>query len=159
MASPSALKIGAPFPDGDVVVMVGKTRKVVKMSSQLSGKDVILFIPAAFARVCSEEHLPSFDTDEWRKSGYKIHCISTDTITVLEKWRDDYIDLQINMISNCKRTFCKELLIDYETLGVIFKRGSAVVENGLLKYLNVEKKIYDCEASSGTCTLKQINGV
>ncbi len=152
----SPLEVGSKFPDGDVVVMDGKMRKVVKMSSQLTDRDVVIFLPAAFTRVCSEEHLPSYDNAEWGESGYKIHCISTDTVNALEKWKDDFYDLQMNMISNCKRTFCPELLIDNPTLGVVFKRASAVVEKGVVQHLNIEDDSTECTISSGNSTLKQI---
>lgn len=151
----SGVRKGLSFPDGDVVVMSGKSRKVVKMSTQLSDKDVVLFIPGAFTKA-SEEMLSSFNTDKWRESGFKVHCISNDIINVLESWKDYFVDLRINMISNAKKTIGSELLFECSTLGTVFKRVSVVVENKIVNEVNIEENIYDLDVSSGDSTFKQI---
>lgn len=154
----SSLKVGDPFPDGEVVVMEGNNRQVVKMSALLSGKDVIIFIPSPFMNASKEIHLPSFNTPDWQKSGYKIHCISTDTILALEAWIPSVrlYDRKIHMVSNCNRTFCPELLFDDPTLGNIFKRATVVVENGLITVLDIEEDASECSKTHGTFTLRKI---
>lgn len=111
-----------------------------------ANKKIIVFaVPGAFTPGCSKTHVPGFvqKADELKKSGIaEIVCVSVNDPFVMSAWgKDQNASGKVRMLADPAAAFTKaaNLSIDLPPLGgVRSKRYSMVVENGVVKSLNVE---------------------
>ncbi|CRK95670.1 CLUMA_CG009128, isoform A [Clunio marinus] len=118
----------------------------INISDLTANKKVILFaVPGAFTPGCSKTHLPSYIEKEkdLKASGVdEIVCVSVNDPFVMGAWGTNFNTKgKIRMLADPNATFTKavDLTIDLAPLGgVRSKRYSMVIENGVVKTLNVE---------------------
>lgn len=111
-----------------------------------ANKKIIVFaVPGAFTPGCSKTHVPGYvqKADELKKSGIaEIVCVSVNDPFVMSAWgKDQNAGGKVRMLADPAAAFTKavNLSIDLPPLGgVRSKRYSMVVENGVVKSLNVE---------------------
>ena len=112
------------------------------------GKKVALFgVPGAFTRTCSERHLPGYVThaDELKAKGIDtIACIAVNDQFVMDAWgKDRGASGKIVMLGDGSGDFVRgiglELDRDKEGMGIRTQRYSMLVDNGVVKALNVEQ--------------------
>ncbi|XP_012283733.1 peroxiredoxin-5, mitochondrial [Orussus abietinus] len=114
---------------------------------QLSqGKKIIVFaVPGAFTPGCSKTHLPGYvqKADELKSKGYaEICCIGVNDPFVMAAWgKQQGADGKVRMLADSAAAFTSavDLGVDLPVLGgKRSKRYSMVIENGIVKQLNVE---------------------
>ncbi|KAG5682520.1 hypothetical protein PVAND_011868 [Polypedilum vanderplanki] len=118
----------------------------INIADLCAGKKVVLFaVPGAFTPGCSKTHLPSYiqKESELKSSGInEIVCVSVNDPFVHAAWGNQFNTKgKIRMLADPNANFSKavDLTIDLPPLGGLrSKRYSMVIENGIVKELNVE---------------------
>lgn len=118
----------------------------VNIADLCSGKKVILFaVPGAFTPGCSKTHLPGYvdKAGDLKSSGAaEIVCVSVNDPFVMSAWGKQHnASGKVRMLADPAAAFTKalELGADLPPLGGLrSKRYSMVLEDGVVKSLNVE---------------------
>ena len=120
----------------------------VALDTLTKGKKVVLFaVPGAFTPTCSLKHLPGFISraDDLRAKGVDtIACISVNDPFVMDAWAKS-VDAgdKVLMLADGSALFTKavgaELDLTDKGLGVRSRRYAALVEDGVVKVLNLEE--------------------
>jgi peroxiredoxin len=143
-----AIQVGDKIPSAKVKVVTKDGTKEANTADLFAGKKVVLFaVPGAFTPLCSAQHLPGFVTkaDELRRKGVdEIFCLSVNDGWVMDAWAKDRGALgKVTLIADgsCEFTKATGLTLDATGagLGVRSQRYAAVVEDGVVKHLAVEK--------------------
>jgi peroxiredoxin len=112
------------------------------------GKKVVLFaVPGAFTPTCSAKHLPSFrdHLDQLKAKGVDtVACVAVNDAFVLDAWaRHNNVQGKILMLADGNATFTKAIGLDFDAsgagLGTRSRRYAMLVEDGVVKALNVEE--------------------
>lgn len=121
------------------------------------GKKVALFgLPGAFTPVCSAQHLPGFvdKADELKGKGIDtIACVSVNDPFVMAAWgQAHHADGKVMMLADSDGTFTRAigLAIDLSDfgLGERSERYSMIVEDGVIKTVDIEDSILTLDVSS-----------
>ncbi|KAL1788720.1 peroxiredoxin-5, mitochondrial [Sigmodon hispidus] len=151
------IKVGDAIPS--VEVFEGEPGKKVNLAELFKGKKGVLFgVPGAFTPGCSKTHLPGFveQAGALKAKGVQVlACLSVNDVFVTEEWgRAHQAEGKVRLLADPTGAFGKEtgLLLD-DTLVSLFgnhrlKRFSMVVDNGIVKALNVEP-----DGTGLTCSL------
>ena len=135
----------------------------ISTDTLLKGKKVVVFgLPGAYTPVCSASHLPGFvaKAAELKTQGIdEIACVSVNDPFVMQAWGKEHgADGKVTMLADADGAFTKAigLAIDLPDFGLSGRseRYSMVVDNGVVKTLNVEKNVLDHGISSaGACMI------
>lgn len=141
------IKVGDRIPDAKFTVM-GKDGPTERTSADVfSGKKVALFaVPGAYTPTCNNEHMPGFVNriDELKSKGIDtVACTAVNDVFVFNAWaRDTGAAGKIEMLADGSAKFAKALGLDIDLtdfgLGVRSKRYAMLVDDGVVKVLNVE---------------------
>ena len=143
------IKIGDTIPHAEFHVMTaeGKTRTASDVI--FAGRKIVLFaVPGAFTSTCTNTHLPGYVQahEALKAKGVDmVACTSVNDIDVLNAWgRHNGADGKITMLADGNGTFAKALGLDVDKsdagMGLRSQRYSMVVDNGVVRHLNVEEK-------------------
>ncbi|XP_060201316.1 peroxiredoxin-2E-2, chloroplastic isoform X1 [Lycium barbarum] len=124
--------------------------KTLSISDLTNGKKTVLFaVPGAFTPTCSQKHLPGFveKSKELKAKGVdNIACISVNDAFVMKSWKDNLgINDEVMMLSDGNMEFTKAIGCELDLsdkpvgLGVRSRRYSMLVEDGVVKILNLEE--------------------
>ncbi len=130
----------------------------------VSGKKVVIFgIPGAFTPTCSNEHLPSYtkEVGAFKAKGVDdVICLATNDVFVLDAWNQATGNAQITMLSdgNGDITRALDLGLDAGGYGMGFRttRFAMIVENGVVKAIDVEESAVNCGVSAGPSILAKL---
>ena len=156
-----AIKVGEKIPD---VKLKRTNMQDVTTSELFSGKKVVIFaVPGAFTPTCSEKHLPGFieKADEIKARGVDtVACVSVNDAFVMGAWGADRgAEDKVLMLADGSADFSKAIGLDFDGskfgMGVRSQRYAAVVEDGVVKTLAVEKPM-KFEVSSAEAILKAL---
>jgi glutaredoxin/glutathione-dependent peroxiredoxin len=111
------------------------------------GKRVALFaVPGAFTSTCSAKHLPSFanNADALRKKGIDVvACTAVNDPAVMRAWGQQSKAGAVTMLSDGNGEFARALGLEADMtkhgMGRRSRRYSMLIENGLVKQLNLEE--------------------
>jgi peroxiredoxin len=158
------IKVGDRLPDTTFMTMSADGPKPSTTSDVFGGKKVALFaVPGAYTPTCHKHHMAGFvaNYDELKKKGFDtIACTSTNDIFVLSNWaKDSKADGKILMLADGSAEFVKKVGLDIDLsargLGIRSKRYSMIVEDGVVKSLNVEDAPpnHDKSSAATLCSL------
>jgi peroxiredoxin len=142
------IKVGDKIPSAKLRVMSSDGPKEVTTDELFKGKKVVLFaLPGAFTPTCSAKHLPGFvqHADTLRKKGVDaIACLSVNDAYVMGAWgKDQKVGDKVMMLADGNAEFTRAVGLENDSsgygMGVRSKRYAMVVENGVVKALQVEK--------------------
>ena len=128
-------------------------------------KTVVLFaVPGAFTPTCHQKHLPGFleHLHEFKAKGVDlVACTAVNDVFVLDAWAHaNAADGKIAFLADGNAEFAKALGLDLDAtgsgLGIRSKRYAMLVEDGIVKILNVEEVPSVAEKSSAEALLKAI---
>ena len=111
------------------------------------GKKIAVFgLPGAFTPTCSAKHVPGYlqHAANFKAKGVdEIWCIAVNDAFVMGAWgRDQKVAGAIRMMADGNAAFSKALGLDADFskngMGTRSKRYSMLIENGVVKQLNVE---------------------
>jgi len=130
----------------------------------VKGKKVVIFgLPGAFTPTCSAKHVPSYlaDYDKLKAKGVdEIICMSVNDPFVMGAWaRDQKSNGKVRMMADGSAAYTKALGLELDLtargMGVRCQRLSMLVDNGVVKTLNIEGP-GKFEVSGGDTMLKQL---
>ncbi len=158
------INVGDRLPDATFTTMSAGGPKPMTTAEVFGGKKVALFaVPGAFTPTCSKQHLPGYvqKFEELKSKGFDtIACTAVNDVFVLSAWSGaNGADDKILMLADGSADFAKKLGLEIDLtargLGVRSKRYSMIVEDGVVKSLNVEAAPPDHDKSSATmmCSL------
>jgi peroxiredoxin len=119
----------------------------VSIESLTRGRKVVLFgLPGAFTPTCSAKHVPSYlaDYDQLKARGVDtIACMSVNDAFVMGAWgRDQHTDGKVRMLADGSAAYTKALGLELDLtargMGVRCQRFSMLVDDGVVKTLNIE---------------------
>lgn len=155
------IQVGAKIPSVKVKVVRADGTKEVDTAELFAGKKVVLFaVPGAFTPLCSAQHLPGFVTkvDELKKKGVdEVFCLSVNDGWVMDAWgKDRGATGKVTLIADGSGVFTKAVGLELDAsgagLGIRSQRYAAIIENGVVKHLAVEKPM-KFEVSSAEAVL------
>jgi peroxiredoxin len=142
------IKVGDRLPDTTFMTMgADGTPKPMKTNEVFAGKKVALFaVPGAYTPTCHKQHMAGFvqNYDELKKKKFDVvACTAVNDVFVLTHWaKDSKADSKILMLADGSAEFAKKVGLDIDLgargLGVRSKRYSMIVEDGVVKSLNLE---------------------
>jgi peroxiredoxin len=159
------IKVGDKLPNVTFRVMTADGPKPKTTDEVFKGKKVALFaVPGAFTPTCSNLHMPSFlnNLDGFKKKGVDTVAVtSVNDAFVMKKWAEaSGADGKIDFLADGSADFAKavDMVLDASAggLGIRSKRYSMLVEDGVVKQVNVEDAPGKCDISGGQALLAQI---
>ena len=165
------IKVGDRLPEGKVQEFFEEERQgctvgpnSVDVREATKGKKVAIFgLPGAFTPTCSAKHVPSYmsNRDKLKAKGVdEIWCFAVNDAFVMDAWaRDQKAYGKIRFIADGSAEYTKKLGLDLDLnargLGTRCQRFSMVVDDGVVKSLNVEAP-GKFEVSDAETMLKQL---
>jgi len=159
-----SIKVGDKFPSATLMQMKDGGPKPVKTDDLFAGKKVVVFaVPGAFTPTCSAKHLPGFvqNADAIKAKGVDaIACVSVNDAFVMGAWgKDQKAGGKVRMMADGSAIFTKALGLEMDLtgrgMGVRSQRYSMLVDDGVVKKLNVEQP-GKFEVSDADSMLKQV---
>ena len=135
-----------------------------KLEDLTRGKKVVIFgLPGAFTPTCSAKHVPSYvaNYDKLKAKGVaEILCMSVNDAFVMGAWaRDQKAGGKVRMMGDGSANFTKALGLEFDLtargLGLRCQRFSMLVDNGVVKVMNLEAP-GKYEVSDAETLLKQL---
>jgi peroxiredoxin len=129
------------------------------------GKRVVLIaVPGAFTPACSQRHLPGYvdkAADIKAKGVDEIACVAVNDAFVMGAWgRDQRAEGKVRMLADGSGDFARALGLELDLskggLGVRSKRYSMLVDDGVVKSLNIEQQPGQVDVSGAEAMLKAL---
>ncbi len=141
------IKVGDKIPSVTLKHMDASGAKDITTDELFKGKKVLLFaVPGAFTPTCSAQHLPGYiqNAEQIKAKGVDtIACISVNDFFVMDAWGKSQKADDILMLADGLGEFTKavgvELDLAAKGLGMRSRRYAMVVENGVVKELELEE--------------------
>jgi glutaredoxin/glutathione-dependent peroxiredoxin len=159
------IKVGDRLPNATFTVMTPDGPKPKTTDEFFKGKKVVLFaVPGAFTPTCHKNHLPGFlqNADAIKAKGINsIAVTGVNDVFVMDAWKKATgADNKIEFLADGSGDFAKALGLTADLvargLGVRSQRYSMVVEDGVVKKLNVEDQPGKADISGADNLLKQL---
>lgn len=160
-----ALTIGDKLPDATFKVMADGGLADMTTRDVFAGKTVALFaVPGAFTPTCNAMHVPNFlgHLDALKAKGVDtVACLAVNDAFVLGAWaKSTAADGKILFLADGNGEFTKAAGLELDAsgagLGIRSKRYAMVVENGVVKVLNIEDVPTVVDASSAEKLLEAL---
>jgi len=167
------LKVGDKLPAGSLqefIEVEGNGCSIGPNSFDIekatAGKKIAIFaLPGAYTPTCSAKHVPGYaaKADELKAAGVdEIWCVSVNDAFVMGAWgRDQKTGGKVRMMADGSAAFAQAtgLTLDLTArgMGLRSNRYSMLVDNGVVKTLNVEAP-GKFEVSDADTMLKQVKG-
>ncbi len=141
------IKVGDTLPAVKLMTMGEKGPEPLETSELFKGKVALFALPGAFTPTCSARHLPGYvdNFDALKAKGVdKIVCLSVNDAFVMGAWgKAQNTGDKVVMAADGNGDFTRAvgLVMDGKGYGMgeRSQRYSMLIENGVVKQLNVEK--------------------
>ena len=158
------IKVGDKIPESKFRVMTGDGPQWKSTDEVFKGKKVALFaVPGAYTGTCHKMHVPSIlqNADAIKAKGVNtIAVTSVNDVFVMDAWKKATLADKLDFLADGNGDFAKAIDLTFDGsgngLGVRSKRYSMVVDNGVVKKLNVEEAPGKVEVSGGDSLLKAL---
>jgi peroxiredoxin len=159
------IKVGDRLPSATFRVMTADGPKPRSTDEVFKGKKVVLFaVPGAFTPTCTKNHLPGYITnaDAIRAKGIdSIAVTGVNDQFVMDAWKKaSGGEGKVEFLADGNGDFAKaiDLTLDASAngLGLRSKRYSMLVEDGVVKKLNIEEAPGKAEVSGADAMLKSL---
>ncbi|WP_312524788.1 peroxiredoxin [Paracoccus sp. (in: a-proteobacteria)] len=160
-----AITTGDKLPAGELLKLGEKGPQKVSIAEATTGRVAIFAVPGAFTPTCSQAHMPSFvrTADQFRAKGVsRIYCITVNDPFVADAWAKatGADKAGIEVLADADGAFTKALGLDFDAApaGLLSrsKRYAMLVEDGVVKVLQLEESPGVCEVSGGEALLAAI---
>jgi peroxiredoxin len=159
-----AIKVGDRVPNGSFTVMTGDGPKPMTTDELFKGKKVVLFaVPGAFTPTCHKNHLPGFVKNAAAIKAKGVNTIAVtgvNDVFVMDAWKKASGGDAIEFLADGSGNWAKALGLTTDLtergLGVRSQRYAMVVDDGVVKTLNVEDAPGKAELSGADNLLKSI---
>jgi peroxiredoxin len=142
------IKVGDRIPSATLVKATADGPQPVQTEDYFAGRRIALFsVPGAFTPTCSARHLPGFveRAEELKAKGVdEVACTAVNDAFVLAAWaKSAGAEGKVTMLADGSGDFADALGLTMDGskfgLGKRGSRWSAIVEDGVVKELNVEE--------------------
>ncbi len=160
------IKAGDKLPDAKFMTMGPEGPAAKSTADIFAGKKVALFaVPGAFTPTCHQQHLPGFIAriDELKKKGVDtVACTAVNDVFVMDEWSKATGSAgKIVMLTDDSAAFAKAIGLDIDLtgagigLGVRSKRYAMMVEDCVVKVLNVDESppVHDKSSAEALCSM------
>ena len=143
-----AIKVGDKVPAVTLRNLTSEGIKEIAPDELFGGKKVVLFaVPGAYTRTCSQRHLPSYvgNIAALKAKGVDtIACVAVNDAFVMGAWGKEHgAEGKVMMLGDGSGEFTCAMGLELdrvkEGMGVRSQRYAMLVENGVVKALNVEQ--------------------
>ncbi|MCH8835539.1 MAG: peroxiredoxin [Proteobacteria bacterium] len=158
------IQVGDTIPSATLNIMTADGPSAITTDDIFKGKTVALFgLPGAFTPTCSAQHLPGFvaNADALKAKGVdSIVCLAVNDVFVMGAWgKDQNVGDKVTLVADGSAPFTKaaglELDLTERGLGLRCQRFSMVVDDGVVKSLNIDPA-GSFEATSAEKILEQL---
>lgn len=158
------IKVGDKVPSAKLKTKTPDGMKDLTTDELFKGKKVVVFgLPGAFTPTCSAKHLPGYVENAGAikaKGVDTIACLSVNDAFVMDAWgKDQKVGDKVLMLADGNAELAKALGLEMDGtgygMGTRVKRFSMLVQDGVVKELNVEKP-GAFEVSDAATMLKQV---
>jgi peroxiredoxin len=159
------IKVGERLPEAKFRVM-GPEGPAWKTTDEIfKGKKVALFaVPGAFTPTCNNLHMPSFVKNAGALKAKGVDTIAVtgvNDVFVMDAWKKaSNAEGKIEFLADGNGEFARAIDMAFDGtgngLGTRSKRYSMLVEEGVVKKLNIEEAPGKCDVSGGDALLKQL---
>ena len=166
-----AIKVGDKLPDGTLTEMIDTETpgctigpNAFQVANLTKGKRIVIFgLPGAFTPTCSAKHVPSYTANYDKLKAKKVDeiwCVSVNDAFVMGAWgKDQKSQGKVRMMADGSALFTKAMGLEMDLtsrgMGVRSQRYSMLVDDGVVKSLNVEGP-GKFEVSDAESMLKQL---
>jgi peroxiredoxin len=159
------IKVGDKLPSATFRVITADGPKPLSTDDVFKGKKVVLFaVPGAFTPTCTKNHLPGYITNA---AAIKAKGVDTIAVTgvndqfVMDAWKKaSGGEGKVEFLADGNGDFAKAIDLSLDAsgngLGLRSKRYSMLVEDGVVKSLNVEEAPGKAEVSGADAMLKSL---
>src|SRR5664279_6146571 len=161
-----AIKVGDRLPNATFRVMTADGPNKPKITDDIfKGKKVALFaVPGAFTPTCNNLHIPSFlnNIDAFKAKGVNTIAVTgVNDAFVMEAWKNATgAEGKIEFLADGNGEFAKAIDMAFDGSGnglaTRSKSYSMLVEDGVVKQLNIEEAPGKCDVSGGQTLLGQL---
>lgn len=141
------IAIGETLPSATLKAMSEDGPSDVTTEELTKGRRIVLFgVPGAFTPTCSNNHLPGFlaHFDEIKAKGVdEIAVISVNDVFVMDAWaKQSEGKGKITFLADGSANFTRAVGLEIDAsgfgMGIRSKRYSMLIEDGVVKVLNIE---------------------
>jgi glutaredoxin/glutathione-dependent peroxiredoxin len=158
------IKVGDRIPEAKFRVMTAEGPAWKTTDDVFKGKKVALFaVPGAFTNTCHKMHVPSVtqNADALRAKGVQTVAVTAvNDVFVLDAWKKATAADTIEFLADGNGEFARAIDLAFDAsgngLGIRSKRYAMLVDDGVVKLLNVEEAPGKVEVSGGDALLKQL---
>ena len=142
------IKVGDHMPSGSFGIMTKSGPSIISTKDLFTYKKIVLIsVPGAFTPTCSINHLSGYlkQSNIIKSSGIDlIACMAVNDVFVMNAWGKELeVDNNITMLSDGNGDYVKALGLEQDSrnfgMGIRSQRFSSIIENGKVKYLQVDK--------------------
>jgi glutaredoxin/glutathione-dependent peroxiredoxin len=143
-----SIQVGDRLPATTFRVLTAEGPKPLSTEDVFKGKKVVLFaVPGAFTPTCHKNHLPGFvkNADAIKAKGVDTIAVTgVNDVFVMDAWKKaSDADGKVEFLADGSGDFAKAIGLSLDAsangLGIRSKRYCMVVEDGVVKSLNVEE--------------------
>ena len=159
------IKVGDKLPEAKFRVMTAEGPAVKTTDDVFKGKKVVLFaVPGAFTPTCTKNHLPGFlnNADAIKAKGVDTIAVTgVNDVFVMDAWKKaSGAEGKIEFLADGSADFAKAIDLSLDAsamgLGTRSKRYSMLVDNGVVKSLNIEEAPGKADVSGAENLMKQL---
>ncbi|ABE64456.1 alkyl hydroperoxide reductase/thiol specific antioxidant/Mal allergen [Nitrobacter hamburgensis X14] len=159
------IKVGDRLPDATFRIMTDDGVQVKSTGDIFKGRKVALFaVPGAYTGTCHKQHLPSIFLSARAikdKGVDEIAIVSVNDVFVMNTWKRDTDQRnEATFLADGNADFARAIGMEFDAsekgLGIRSKRYSMLVEDGVVKTLNLEPNPGKVEVSGGDTLLGQL---
>jgi glutaredoxin/glutathione-dependent peroxiredoxin len=159
------INVGDRIPSVTLKQLTSEGVKELTTDEIFRGKRVVLIaVPGAFTPACSQRHLPGYvdkAADIKAKGIDEIACVAVNDAFVMGAWgRDQKAEGKVRMLADGSGDFTRALGLELDLskggLGMRSKRYSMLVDDGVIKSLNVEQQPGQVDISGAEAMLKAL---
>ena len=142
------ISVGDRIPNMTLTKASAEGPQPIETGDYFAGRKIALFaVPGAFTPTCSARHLPGYveKAGDFEGKGVdEVACVSVNDAFVMQAWGQQAgADGKVTMLADGNGAFVEALGLDADFskfgMGKRSQRWSAIVEDGVVKELNVEE--------------------